>query len=101
MQEVESVQKKHVFLYLGLLVILGLAVRIYYTPFDIPIVTDGFFSFVYAVKTNFDGALPIGYITTNTGWANFLSLIFTLSDKTDPLQMMNVQILRIWKSMDI
>ena len=91
MQKVESVQKKHVFLYLGLLVILGLAVRIYYTPFDIPIVTDGFFSFVYAVKTNFDGALPIGYTTTNTGWANFLSLIFTLSDKTDPLQMMNVQ----------
>ena len=35
--------------------------------------------------------LPIGYTVGNTGWANFLSLIFTFMEKTDPMHLMNVQ----------
>ena len=68
-----------------------MSIRFYNFPSDIPIVTDGFFSFVYAVKTTFDGHLPIGYATTNTGWANFLSIIFWSFDKSDPMHLMNIQ----------
>ena len=56
-----------------------------------PIVTDGYFSFIYSASTVFSGELPIGYTVGNTGWANFLSLIFSLMEKTDPMYLMDVQ----------
>ena len=82
--------KKNIILYLVLILTFGLGLRLYYFPYDIPIVTDGFYSFVYAVKTVFDGSFAVGYTTTNTGWSNFLSLFFVFSD-TDPLHLMNTQ----------
>ena len=83
--------KKNIILYLVLIITLGLGLRLYYFPYDVPIVTDGFYSFVYAVKTVFDGSLPVGYTTTNTGWSNFLSLFFVFSDTSDPLHLMDIQ----------
>ena len=83
--------KKYIILYLVLILTFGLGLRFYYFPYDVPIVTDGFFSFVYAVKTVFDSSLPVGYTTTNTGWSNFLSLFFVFSDTSDPLHLMNTQ----------
>jgi len=83
--------KKNIILYLVLIITLGLGLRLYYFPYDVPIVTDGFYSFVYAMKTVFDGSLPIGYTTTNTGWSNFLSLFFVFSDTSDPLHLMDIQ----------
>ena len=76
---------------LSLIILFGLAIRFYYVPTDLPIVSDGFFDFVYAAKTVFEGSLPIGYGTTNTGWANFLSLFFSLSDTSDPFYLMEMQ----------
>ena len=83
--------KKNIILYLGLILTLGLSLRFYYLPYDVPIVTDGFYSFVYAAKTVFEGNLPVGYGTTNTGWANFLALFFSLSDTSDPFYLMQIQ----------
>ena len=83
--------KKNIILYLVLILTLGLSLRFYYLPYDVPIVTDGFYSFVYAAKTVFEGNLPIGYGTTNTGWANFLALFFSLSDTSDPFYLMQIQ----------
>ena len=70
---------------------IAIGIRIWYIPHDVPIVTDGFYSFVYAVKTVFDGSLPVGYTTTNTGWSNFLSLFFVFSDTSDLLHLMDIQ----------
>ena len=83
--------KKNIILYLVLIISLGLGLRLFYFPYDVPIVTDGFYSFVYAVKTIFDGSLAVGYTTTNTGWSNFLSLFFVFSDTSDPLHLMDIQ----------
>ena len=83
--------KKNIILYLGLILTLGLSLRFYYFPYDVPIVTDGFDSFLYAAKTVFEGNLPVGYGTTNTGWANFLALFFSLSDTSDPFYLMQIQ----------
>ena len=84
-------EKKQSILFLGLILSFGLGIRFYYFPIDIPIVTDGFFSFVYATKTIFEGGLPIGYAVTNTGWSNFLSLFFVFADTSDPLRLMDIQ----------
>ena len=78
-------------LILFFILVFGLGLRLWYFPFDVPIATDGFFSFVYASKTVIDQALPIGYDTTNSGWSNFLSIIFFFFDKSDPLYMMGIQ----------
>jgi len=83
--------KKNIILYLVLILTFGLGLRFYYFPYDVPIVTDGFFSFVYAMQTVFDSSLPIGYTTTNSGWSNFLSLFFIFSDTSDPLHLMDIQ----------
>ena len=86
-----KIKPKKTVIYLSLIVVLGLAMRFYYVPTDLPIVSDGYFEFVYAAKTVFEGSLPIGYNTTNTGWANFLSLFFSLSDTSDPFYLMQIQ----------
>ena len=86
-----KIKPKKTVIYLSLIVVLGLAMRFYYVPTDLPIVSDGYFEFVYAAKTVFEGSLPIGYNTTNTGWANFLSLFFSLSDTSDPFYLMQMQ----------
>ena len=91
MQKNEMLDKKYTIFPLCLIVILGLVIRFYYFPFDVPLATDGFFSFVYSTKTIFDGSIPIGFTSTNTGWAYLLSVIFTLSGTTEPLHMMNIQ----------
>jgi hypothetical protein len=83
--------KKNIILYLVLILTFGLGLRFYYFPYDVPIVTDGFFSFVYAMKTVFDSSLPIGYTTTSSGWSNFLSLFFVFSDTSNPLHLMDIQ----------
>ena len=86
-----KIKPKKTVICLSLIVVLGLAMRFYYVPTDLPIVSDGFFEFVYAAKTVFEGSLPVGYNTTNTGWANFLSLFFSLSDTSDPFYLMEIQ----------
>ena len=83
--------KKNIILYLVLILTFGLGLRFYYVPTDLPIASDGFFDFVYAAKTVFEGSLPVGYGTTNTGWGNFLSLFFSLSDTSDPFYLMQIQ----------
>ena len=78
-------------IYLTLMIIGGLIIRFYYFPIDVPIATDGYFSFVYANKIIFEESLPIGYTTTNTGWSYLLALFFQGSDLSQPLQLMHIQ----------
>ena len=86
-----KIKPKKTAISLSLIILFGLAIRFYFVPIDLPIVSDGFFDFVYAAKTVFEGGLPIGYGTTNTGWANFLSLFFSVSDTSDPFYLMEIQ----------
>ena len=91
MSQIIQTFNKNTVLYLSLIITLGFIIRFYYFPYEIPISNDGYFSFIYSVKTVFEGNLPIGYTTTNTGWSNFLSLIFLISDKSNPEFLMNIQ----------
>ncbi len=47
--------KKNVTLFFILIFSLGLGIRFWYFPLDVPIAGDGFFSFIYSMKTVFDG----------------------------------------------
>jgi len=91
MQQNEILDKKYTIFPLCLIIILGLGIRFYNFPLDVPIVNDGFFSFVYASKMVIDGWLPVGYTTTNTGWSYFLALVFSIFNNTEPFQLMTVQ----------
>ncbi|MDB3956839.1 glycosyltransferase family 39 protein [Candidatus Nitrosopelagicus sp.] len=91
LEKTVSVTNRRTILGLISIITVGLSIRIFYFPNEIPIVTDGYFNFVYAMKTLVDGSLPVGYIVTNSGWSNFLSFLFMFSDRTEPLHLMNIQ----------
>ena len=63
-----------------LLFISGLLIRIYYTPFELPITLDGVQYFWYAIDTSILGELPTGYNFPNNGWSVFLSLVFNITN---------------------
>jgi len=85
------ISNQQIILGLVSIVIAGLVIRFFYFPSETPIVIDSYISFVYAIKTVFDGSLPVGYSTTNSGWSYLLSSIFIFLEKTDPLQLMDIQ----------
>ena len=61
-----------------LILTIGIIVRIYYTPFELPITLDGAQYFWYAIDTSILGELPNEYRFPNNGWPVFLSSIFSL-----------------------
>ena len=91
LEKTVSVTNRQTILGLISIIAVALSIRIFYFPNEIPIVTDGYFNFVYAMKTLVDGSLPVGYLVTNSGWSNFLSFLFMFSDRTEPLHLMNIQ----------
>jgi len=61
-----------------LILTIGIIIRIYYTPFELPITLDGVQYFWYAIDTSILGRLPEVYYFPNNGWPIFLSLIFNI-----------------------
>ena len=59
--------------------IIGFFVRMYYFPFDIPIIHDSIDYFSYAVVLSQQGHFPIGWELSNNGWPAFLSIFYTIS----------------------
>jgi hypothetical protein len=57
---------------------IGLIIRFYYFPFDIPILDDSVDYFSYAVVTSQQGQLPVNWGLSNNGWPVFLSYFFSI-----------------------
>jgi len=70
---------------------VGLIIRLYYLPFDVPIVLDGEFYFWYANDMSILGQIPTGYNSHNNFWPSILSVFFTVNPSTDILDYMNLQ----------
>jgi len=70
---------------------IGLAFRVLFLPFDVPIATDSFDAFIYASKITQEGQLPQNFNTGNTGWQYLISFFFGISDFDKPLELMNTQ----------
>jgi len=73
------------------LIISGLIIRFYFTPFNLPINLDAIDYFAYAVAMSREGIFPSGYILTNFGWSSFLSIVFSFFKESEMLELMNIQ----------
>ncbi|MEM3062144.1 MAG: glycosyltransferase family 39 protein [Nitrososphaerota archaeon] len=74
-------KKKYVWkepLFLSSIIVIGLLIRFYYFPFEIPLTLDAFRFFLYAMDTTVLGHLPTNYTLPNNGWPLFLSLWFSI-----------------------
>jgi len=92
MQKSDFVEsKKNIIISFGLLFLLGLGIRFYFTPFSIPISLDAIDYFAYAVAMSREGIFPSGYILTNFGWPSFVSIFFTFAKDADMLTLMDLQ----------
>lgn len=56
---------------------IGLFIRLYYFPNNIPVTADAIIYFWYAIDISIVGHIP-GYLISNDGWPLFLSVFFSI-----------------------
>ena len=78
-------------IYLTIILIVGLTVRLYFLPFDVPFFNDAGSYFWYAIDTSILNSIPTEHPTINNGWPLFLSFVFQLIDSNNFLDFQNVQ----------
>jgi hypothetical protein len=71
--------------------VVGLTVRFFYFPYDLPLVIDGMDNFTYATAINYYGHLPTEWSPPNNGWPIFLSFWFSIINLDNSLQYMQLQ----------
>lgn len=70
---------------------IGLIVRLYYFPHDIPLSLDVLSYFFYANDVSVSDELPAGYYFPNNGWPLFISFFFSIFHSNDILDYMGLQ----------
>ena len=78
-------------IYLTIILIVGLTVRLYFLPFDAPLFNDAQGYFWYAIDTSILNSIPTEHPTINNGWPLFLSFVFQLTDSNNFLDFQNIQ----------
>lgn len=93
MNSSNTVQKKKftVFLPLAVIFFVGLGFRIYYFPYELPLVVDSLSYFSYSTETIFLGHLPTTWTPINNGWPMFMSFWFSIINLENTLQYMQLQ----------
>ena len=83
--------EKKIFLFLPLIFLVGIGIRFYYTPYEIPLSFDGFAGyFLYALDISILKDFP-SYSPAQSGWGEFLSLFFMNFHSDDLMDLMNLQ----------
>ena len=82
--------KKPIF-FLFIIGIIGLIIRLYYFPFNLPIIYDSVDYFSYAVVTSQQGHLPVDWGLTNNGWPIFVSFFFSIFEPQKFLELTYLQ----------
>ena len=73
--------------------LIGLGLRLFYFPYELPLIADGMDNFTYATAINFYGNLPNEWAPANIGWPIFLSFWFSLvnlENSTDYMQFQQI-----------
>lgn len=78
-------------IFLGLLIGIGLILRLVYFPYELPVIVDARNYFLYASDIISLGHLPNSWMPTNNGWPIFLSFWFSIIKLDDPLGYMQIQ----------
>ena len=86
-----EIGNKNIIFVLLIVGIISLVIRLYYTPFEIPITLDGLSYFWYALDMSIVGKFPEGYNFPNNAWPAFLSLFFYLLPSNNFLDYMALQ----------
>ena len=71
--------------------LIGLGLRFFYFPDELPLIADAMDNFTYATAINFYGNLPNEWAPANIGWSMFLSFWFWLVDLDSSLDYMQFQ----------
>tara|TARA_B110001454_G_scaffold218470_1_gene246535 strand:+ start:692 stop:2254 length:1563 start_codon:yes stop_codon:yes gene_type:complete len=91
LEHIEKIRDKNSIKILIILITSAIIIRLYFTPFNIPINLDGIDYFAFAVAMSRDGPFPNGYLTTNIGWSSFVSIFFSIIHDQEMLTLMNIQ----------
>jgi hypothetical protein len=78
-------------LFLLIIFTIGVIIRLYYLPFDLPLVLDAQHYFWYANDMSILKEIPVEYSAHNNLWSSFLSLIFSVNSSNNILDFMNLQ----------
>lgn len=70
---------------------VGIGIRFFYFPYELPLVIDGLDNFTYATAINYYGHLPTEWSPPNNGWPIFLSFWFSIINLDNTLQYMQLQ----------
>ena len=71
--------------------LVGIGIRFFYFPNDLPLIIDGFDNFTYATAINYYGYLPMEWTPINNGWPIFLSFWFSIINLENTLEYMQLQ----------
>jgi len=71
--------------------LIGLGLRFFYFPHELPLIADGMDNFTYATAINFYGYLPNEWAPANIGWPIFLSFWFSLVNLDSSFDYMQFQ----------
>ncbi len=88
-----SIQQKKVKDFFPLVVIffVGLGLRFYYFPYELPLIVDSLSYFTYSTETVFLGHLPTIGVPANNGWSMFMSFWFSIVNLENTFQYMQLQ----------
>lgn len=78
-------------LFLSIIGSISFLIRMYYFPYQLPIVLDGTNYFWYAIDMSLLGTFPEGYRFPNNGWPALLSIFFSLYRSENFLDYMELQ----------
>ena len=78
-------------LFLLIIFTIGVIIRLYYLPFDLPLVLDAQHYFWYANDMSILKEIPVHYDAHNNLWSSFLSVFFSINSSNNILDFMNLQ----------
>ena len=70
---------------------VSIVIRLYYLPFDLPLLLDAQQYFWYANDMSILKEIPTHYSSHNNFWASFLSIFFSVNSSDNILDYMNAQ----------
>lgn len=77
---------------LAIIGVIGLAIRLFYFPFGVPLILDSLNAyFFYATDTSILGHLPTDFVIANNGWPIFLSFFFSIFRFDNAFDYMTLQ----------
>jgi len=73
-----------------IIIVSSILVKLYYLPFELPLTSDGFTYFEFAVETSILNQYP-EIVLPNDGWSLFLSFFFSILPSSNVIDFMNLQ----------